>query len=111
MPLALPLEVRAHGRAHDFAIAAQDAVLVEQRNAIQPLLDRRVDLRLARRIGVRIEAHDAVEAHGDREAIPALKEIAALVAAPLPTVKARLYRAMTRLRTRLLERGTREEWA
>ena len=40
-----------------------------------------------------------------------LKEIAALVAAPLPTVKARLYRAMTRLRTRLLERGTREEWA
>ena len=40
-----------------------------------------------------------------------LKEIAALVAAPLPTVKARLYRAMARLRSRLLERGTREEWA
>jgi len=40
-----------------------------------------------------------------------LREIASLVAAPLPTVKARLYRAMARLRTRLLERGTREEWA
>jgi len=40
-----------------------------------------------------------------------LKEIAALVAAPLPTVKARLYRAMARLRRRLLERGAREEWA
>lgn len=40
-----------------------------------------------------------------------LKQIAALAAAPLPTVKARLYRAMARLRTRLLEQGTREEWA
>ena len=40
-----------------------------------------------------------------------LKEIAALVAAPLPTVKARLYRAMARLQARLLEQGTREEWA
>jgi RNA polymerase sigma-70 factor (ECF subfamily) len=40
-----------------------------------------------------------------------LKEIASLVAAPLPTVKARLYRAMARLRSRLLEQGTREEWA
>ena len=40
-----------------------------------------------------------------------LKQIAALVAAPLPTVKARLYRAMARLRARLLEQGTREEWA
>jgi RNA polymerase sigma-70 factor (ECF subfamily) len=39
-----------------------------------------------------------------------LKEIAALVAAPLPTVKARLYRAMARLRARLLEQGTPEEW-
>jgi RNA polymerase sigma-70 factor (ECF subfamily) len=40
-----------------------------------------------------------------------LQEIAALAAAPLPTVKARLYRAMARLRARLLERGAREEWA
>ncbi len=39
-----------------------------------------------------------------------LKEIAAVVAAPLPTVKARLYRAMARLRSRLLEQGTQEEW-
>jgi RNA polymerase sigma-70 factor (ECF subfamily) len=39
-----------------------------------------------------------------------LKEIAAVVDAPLPTVKARLYRAMARLRSRLLEEGPREEW-
>ena len=40
-----------------------------------------------------------------------LKEIAALVGAPLPTVKARLYRALGRLRTRLLALGPNEEWA
>ena len=40
----------------------------------------------------------------------ALKEIAALVEAPVPTVKARLYRAMGRLRARLLQQGSREEW-
>jgi RNA polymerase sigma-70 factor (ECF subfamily) len=40
-----------------------------------------------------------------------LKEIARLFGAPLPTVKARLYRAMARLRARLLDQGTREEWA
>jgi RNA polymerase sigma-70 factor (ECF subfamily) len=39
-----------------------------------------------------------------------LKEIATLARVPLPTVKARLYRAMARLRARLLEMGTREEW-
>jgi RNA polymerase sigma-70 factor (ECF subfamily) len=39
-----------------------------------------------------------------------LKEIAALVAAPLPTVKARLYRALARLRERLLVQGPKEEW-
>jgi RNA polymerase sigma-70 factor (ECF subfamily) len=62
-------------------------------------------------------ALDELAAH-DREVLSlrfeedlSLKEIAALVAAPLPTVKARLYRAMARLRARLLEQGTREEWA
>jgi RNA polymerase sigma-70 factor (ECF subfamily) len=39
-----------------------------------------------------------------------LKEISSLVAAPLPTVKARLYRALTRLRERLLVQGPKEEW-
>jgi RNA polymerase sigma-70 factor (ECF subfamily) len=39
-----------------------------------------------------------------------LKEIAALVAVPLPTVKARLYRALARLRERLLVQGPKEEW-
>ncbi len=40
-----------------------------------------------------------------------LKEIAALVGVPLPTAKARLYRALRRLRTRLLTMGPKEEWA
>jgi len=40
-----------------------------------------------------------------------LKEMATLAATPVPTVKARLYRAMARLRARLLERGAPEEWA
>lgn len=55
---------------------------------------------------------------GDREVLSlrfedelSLKEIAALVEAPLPTVKARLYRALRRLRVRLLEMGPEEEWA
>jgi RNA polymerase sigma-70 factor (ECF subfamily) len=39
-----------------------------------------------------------------------LKEIAALARAPLPTVKARLYRAMARLRAGLLEQAPRGEW-
>jgi RNA polymerase sigma-70 factor (ECF subfamily) len=39
-----------------------------------------------------------------------LKEMAVLAGAPLPTVKARLYRALTRLRERLLAQGSREEW-
>ena len=39
-----------------------------------------------------------------------LKDMAALMDAPLPTVKARLYRALARLRTRLLTQGPAEEW-
>jgi RNA polymerase sigma-70 factor (ECF subfamily) len=60
---------------------------------------------------------DGLAAH-DREVLTlrfeeelSLKEIASLTGAPLPTVKARLYRAMTRLRARLLDQGPREEWA
>jgi len=40
----------------------------------------------------------------------ALPELASLLGMPLPTVKARLYRALARLRTRLLARGPREDW-
>ncbi|MCG6922188.1 MAG: sigma-70 family RNA polymerase sigma factor [Acidobacteria bacterium] len=40
-----------------------------------------------------------------------LKEMAALVSAPLPTVKARLYRALARLRARLVAGGWPEEGA
>jgi RNA polymerase sigma-70 factor (ECF subfamily) len=39
-----------------------------------------------------------------------LKEMAELVGIPVPTVKARLYRALARLRERLLAQGPREEW-
>ena len=40
-----------------------------------------------------------------------LKDMADLMNAPLPTVKARLYRALARLRKQLLVRGPEEEWA
>jgi RNA polymerase sigma-70 factor (ECF subfamily) len=40
----------------------------------------------------------------------ALPELASVLGVPLPTVKARLYRALGRLRGRLLARGPREEW-
>ncbi len=40
-----------------------------------------------------------------------LKEIATLVDVPLPTAKARLYRALRRLRSRLLTMGPKGEWA
>jgi RNA polymerase sigma-70 factor (ECF subfamily) len=61
-------------------------------------------------------ALDDLAAH-DREVLSlrfeeemSLKEIASLTGAPLPTVKARLYRALARLRGRVLELGPREEW-
>ncbi|MCG6924451.1 MAG: sigma-70 family RNA polymerase sigma factor [Acidobacteria bacterium] len=63
-----------------------------------------------------VAAFDGLAPH-DREVLSlrfeeglSLKEMAALVGAPLPTVKARLYRAMARLRARLLEQGPRDEW-
>jgi RNA polymerase sigma-70 factor (ECF subfamily) len=40
-----------------------------------------------------------------------LRDMAALMETPLPTVKARLYRALGRLRGRLLAEGPAEEWA
>jgi RNA polymerase sigma-70 factor (ECF subfamily) len=63
-----------------------------------------------------LTALDELRAH-DREILSlrfeeelSLREIATLARVPLPTAKARLYRAMTRLRARLLEMGTRQEW-
>jgi RNA polymerase sigma-70 factor (ECF subfamily) len=39
-----------------------------------------------------------------------LPELAGVLGVPLPTVKARLYRALARLRARVLAVGPREEW-
>lgn len=39
-----------------------------------------------------------------------LPQLAAALGVPLPTAKARLYRALARLRERLLERGPEQEW-
>ena len=39
-----------------------------------------------------------------------LTDVAAALGVPLPTAKARLYRALARLRTLLLARGPREDW-
>jgi RNA polymerase sigma-70 factor (ECF subfamily) len=66
----------------------------------------------------RLEA--ALEGLGphDREAIALrfqedlpLVEIARVLGVPVPTAKARLYRALERLRARLLAAGPREDWA
>jgi RNA polymerase sigma-70 factor (ECF subfamily) len=66
----------------------------------------------------RVERAMADLAAHDREVLSlrfaeemSLKEIATLVDVPLPTAKARLYRALRRLRTRLLTMGPKEEWA
>jgi RNA polymerase sigma-70 factor (ECF subfamily) len=40
-----------------------------------------------------------------------LPDLAKTLGVPLPTAKARLYRALMRLRARLLARGPREDWA
>ncbi len=40
----------------------------------------------------------------------ALPEVAATLAVPLPTAKARLYRALSRLRERMLAAAPAEEW-
>jgi len=41
----------------------------------------------------------------------ALPELASTLGVPVPTAKARLYRALERLRARLLARAPREEWS
>jgi RNA polymerase sigma-70 factor (ECF subfamily) len=74
--------------------------------------------RLARRErGERVAAAVADLSTHDREVLAlrfsedlALPELASVLGVPLPTVKARLYRALGRLRGRLLARGPREEW-
>jgi RNA polymerase sigma-70 factor, ECF subfamily len=66
----------------------------------------------------RLEAALAGLAPYDREAIALrfhedlpLAEIARVLGVPVPTAKARLYRALGRLRERLLAEGPREDWA
>jgi RNA polymerase sigma-70 factor (ECF subfamily) len=66
----------------------------------------------------RLEAALAGLGPRDREAIALrfqeelpLAEIARVLGVPVPTAKARLYRALERLRERVLAGGPREEWA
>jgi RNA polymerase sigma-70 factor, ECF subfamily len=72
---------------------------------------------VARQRGERLAA--AIDGLGapDREVLAlrfgdelALPDLAAALEVPLPTAKARLYRALARLRTVLLTRGPREDW-
>jgi RNA polymerase sigma-70 factor, ECF subfamily len=72
---------------------------------------------VARQQGARLADAVAGLAPLDREVLSlrfeedlALPELAARLAVPLPTAKARLYRALTRLRERLLARAPAEEW-
>ena len=72
---------------------------------------------VARQQGARLADAVAGLAPLDREVLSlrfeeelALPELAARLAVPLPTAKARLYRALTRLRERLLARAPAEQW-
>ena len=72
---------------------------------------------VARQQGARLADAVAGLAPLDREVLSlrfeedlALPELAARLAVPLPTAKARLYRALARLRERLLARAPAEEW-
>jgi len=72
---------------------------------------------LARQRSARVAEGLAALAPLDREVLClrfeedlALPEIAGALGVPLPTAKARLYRALARLRGRLLARATAEEW-
>jgi RNA polymerase sigma-70 factor (ECF subfamily) len=68
--------------------------------------------------GERLATAVAVLPATDREVLTlrfeqdlALAEMASVLGVPLPTVKARLYRALARLKQRLLAEGPREDWA
>ncbi len=72
---------------------------------------------LARQQGARLAAAVADLAPLDREVLSmrfeedlALPELAERLAVPLPTAKARLYRALARLREKLLARAPASEW-
>ena len=72
---------------------------------------------VARQQGARLADAVAGLAPLDREVLSlrfeedlALAELASRLAVPLPTAKARLYRALTRLRERLVARAPAEEW-
>ncbi len=72
---------------------------------------------LARQQGARLAAAVAELGPLDREVLSmrfeedlALSELAERLSVPLPTAKARLYRALARLRERLLARAPASEW-
>ena len=65
----------------------------------------------------RVAAAVAVLCAADREVLTlrfeqdlALLDVASVLGVPLPTAKARLYRALTRLKERLLAQGPQEDW-
>ncbi len=65
--------------------------------------------RLASALGL-LPAHDREVLVLRFEEDLALHDVASVLDVPLPTAKARLYRALTRLRERLLAEGPREDW-
>jgi RNA polymerase sigma-70 factor (ECF subfamily) len=72
---------------------------------------------LVRQRGARVAEAVSSLAPLDREVLSlrfeedlALPELASSLGVPVPTAKARLYRALARLRERLLARATAEEW-
>jgi RNA polymerase sigma-70 factor (ECF subfamily) len=72
---------------------------------------------VARQQGARLADAVAALAPFDREVLSlrfeedlALPELAETLGVPIPTAKARLYRALARLRARLLDRAPAEDW-
>ena len=93
---------------------AEPPAPAEGPGAVEDPLARLAARERRERLGAALDGlapHDRVVLSLRFEEELSLKEIASLVAAPLPTAKARLYRALARLRSRLLEQGTRGEWA
>jgi RNA polymerase sigma-70 factor (ECF subfamily) len=107
--------------AHNLAIDQLRRYRPQSLEAVEPAasrVDEDPDGPLAvRERGERLEVAIAALPALDREVLAlrfeqdlTLGQLASVLGVPLPTAKARLYRALTRLRQRLLAAGPREEW-
>jgi RNA polymerase sigma-70 factor (ECF subfamily) len=107
----------AHNLAIDQLRRYRPQSLEDVEPAASPVDEDRDGPLAARERGERLAAAIAALPALDREVLAlrfeqdlTLSQLASVLGVPLPTAKARLYRALTRLRQRLLAAGPREEW-